>query len=129
MNGRHVFSEGVRKMGQVLQEFCRSAHISLRDLDLIIPHQANQRIIEALTHRLHLDAGKVFSNIGDRGNSSSNTIPLALADLQAAGLSPDSIGLTAFGGGFTYAATVLHRAAAGRDTGRTEARGDSPSGR
>lgn len=109
MDGTKVFSLGVRKMSQSLKRVLDDAEIGLDDLDLIVPHQANQRIISAIIKKVGIPEEKVFSNIRHYGNTSSNTIPLALADVIDAGDHPGKVALTAFGGGFTYGACLLDR--------------------
>ena len=109
MDGTRVFSLGVRKMAQSLKRMLDNAHLSLDELDLIIPHQANLRIITAIIRKMGIPDHKVFTNIRDYGNTSSNTIPLALGDVLAGGTLPAHVALTAFGGGFTYGACILYR--------------------
>jgi 2-oxoisovalerate dehydrogenase E1 component len=106
MNGSKVFSEGVRKMTQMIREACRKEGIDPASLDWVIPHQANQRIIDAIRSRLNVPEEKVFSNIKNLGNTSSNTIALCLNDLWHTFQKGEKIGLAAFGGGFTYAAVL-----------------------
>ncbi|HND56394.1 MAG TPA: ketoacyl-ACP synthase III, partial [Pirellulaceae bacterium] len=78
MRGGEVFVEAVRSMTRILTQACTQGGLSLPDLDLVIPHQANQRILDAVAHR----AGRpAFSNIRTLGNTSSCTIPLALEEL------------------------------------------------
>ena len=73
----------------------------------IVPHQANERIIEAIRRTIHCPEEKMFNHIAKYGNTSSNTIPIALHELLPTLSKGDKIGLTAFGGGFTFGATVL----------------------
>ena len=107
MNGKKVFAKGVRKMLQMLQRACAKAQLPVEELDLIVPHQANQRIIDAIESRLALPAGRMYSNIENLGNTSSNTIPLCLEAIAPNAQSGHRLGLTAFGGGFTYGACLL----------------------
>jgi 2-oxoisovalerate dehydrogenase E1 component len=109
MNGRRVFAKAVRLMGASLQEVCTQAKLGIEELDCIVPHQANQRILDALQKRLQLPDGRIFSNIRNHGNTSSSSIPLALEELLSSGDRPEKIGLCAFGGGFTYGAAILER--------------------
>jgi 3-oxoacyl-[acyl-carrier-protein] synthase III len=77
-------------------------------LSLVVPHQANQRIINAVRQRMKAPKERMYSNIRHNGNTSSCTIPLCLEEIFAD--SPESgshIGLTAFGGGFTYGGGVI----------------------
>jgi 3-oxoacyl-(acyl-carrier-protein) synthase III len=107
MRGREVFSEAVRNMGTILEDACVASGIDVTDLAWVVPHQANERITEALRSRLPVRPERVYSNIRCRGNTASSSVPLCLAELRAR-LSPgDLIGLCAFGGGFTLGAAIL----------------------
>ena len=79
------------------------------DVDLVVPHQANGRIIDAATRRLGIDPDRVFVNIATHGNTAAASIPMALTDAVDAGrVSPDDIlVLPAFGGGVTWGSIVL----------------------
>ncbi|MEO8443666.1 MAG: beta-ketoacyl-ACP synthase 3, partial [Gammaproteobacteria bacterium] len=111
MEGRRVFSEAVRRMNGILADACRQAGIGVDDLDLIVPHQANGRIIEAMRTRLKLPPERVWNEIGDQGNTSSSTIPLALDTVLRQPGPAARIGLCAFGGGFTWAGGLLEKPA------------------
>ncbi|MBV9124486.1 MAG: transketolase, partial [Planctomycetes bacterium] len=106
MDGKKVFREALRCMAAMLEQSCAEAGRTLEDLAVIVPHQANGRIIDALRDRLRLPAHRVFNHIRHHGNTSSSSIPLALAEL---GNPPpqSTFGLCAFGGGFTYGAALL----------------------
>jgi 2-oxoisovalerate dehydrogenase E1 component len=104
MQGRKVFSEAVRMMINSLNRACDRRGIGIDDVRLIVPHQANQRILDAIQNRVRT---KVFSNIRHHGNTSSSSIPLCLADVLPASHSGDRLGLCAFGGGFTFGASIL----------------------
>ncbi len=107
MNGRKVFAKAVRQMEESLQQACTHAGLGIADLDLIVPHQANQRIIDAIQKRLQLPGHRFFSNIRLNGNTSSSSIPLCLDEIFATGTDAKKIGLCAFGGGFTFGAAIL----------------------
>ncbi len=107
MDGPRVFSRAVRDMITSLRRACTNALIELGDLSTIVAHQANQRILNAVSQRLKLKKGIMFSNIRNLGNTSSSTIPLALAELQGKHKSGEYIGLTAFGGGLTFGGATL----------------------
>ena len=94
-------------MADILHKACGEAGIGAGELDLIVPHQANQRIIDAVRQRMKADSAKVYSMIETMGNTSSSTIPFCLERILASGTLPAKIGLTAFGGGFTFAGGVL----------------------
>ena len=84
------------------------AGLALDDVDAVIPHQANERIISAAARRLGVDADRVMLNIATHGNSAAASVPMALSDALDAGLiQPGSIVVqTAFGGGVTWGSTV-----------------------
>ncbi|RYE76905.1 MAG: 2-oxoisovalerate dehydrogenase, partial [Hyphomicrobiales bacterium] len=103
MNGREVFSDAVRAMTQTLISACGAEGITMDDIDLMVPHQANQRIIDAIARRSGRPAHSIIKHMG---NTSSSTIPLALIDALPTRKAGDRLGLVAFGGGITYAAAV-----------------------
>ena len=104
MKGGKVFTEAVRRMVTSLNRVCQREHLAVQDLDLVVPHQANQRIIDAIQHRIGID---VYSNIRLHGNTSSSSIPLCLADVLPSITAGNRLGLCAFGGGFTFGAGIL----------------------
>jgi 2-oxoisovalerate dehydrogenase E1 component len=103
MDGRAVFADAVRAMTDTMVSACATEGITLNDLDLMVPHQANQRIIDAIERRSGRPAHSIISTLG---NVSSSTIPLALLDALPTRKAGDRLGLVAFGGGITYAAAV-----------------------
>ncbi|HHY49533.1 MAG TPA: beta-ketoacyl-ACP synthase 3, partial [Alphaproteobacteria bacterium] len=103
MNGREVFADAVRAMSDTMISACAAEGITLEDIDLMVPHQANQRIIDAIARRSGRPAHSVIRNLG---NVSSSTIPLALKDVLPTRKPGERLGLVAFGGGITYAAAV-----------------------
>ncbi len=107
MDGPKVFQEAVRHMVLLLEKACAQSGIKVSDLDLVVPHQANQRIINAVRQKAKLDEDQVYSNIRHYGNTSSSSIPIALAKILDEGHQAKSIGLCAFGGGFTFAGGIL----------------------
>jgi len=104
MKGRKVFTEAVRSMVASLNRVCQREGIRVDDLSLVVPHQANQRIIDAIQGRVGVE---VFSNIRRYGNTSSSSIPLCLTDVLPDVKKGDRLGLCAFGGGFTFGASIL----------------------
>lgn len=104
MKGRRVFSEAVRAMMSSLNRVCSREGIEVKDLDLIVPHQANQRILDAIQDRVQ---PRVFSNIRHYGNTSSTSIPLCLSEILPTAQSGERLGLCAFGGGFTFGASIV----------------------
>jgi 3-oxoacyl-[acyl-carrier-protein] synthase III len=106
MEGPEVFRRAVTAMGDSSARVIEEAGLALGDIDLLIPHQANVRIIDATARRLALDPSQVYVNIASYGNTSAATIPIALSEAVEEGrVRPGStIVFAAFGGGFTWAA-------------------------
>jgi len=104
MDGQEVFRRAVTKMGESSLKSMAQAGWQLEDIDLLIPHQANVRIIDATARRLGLDEAKVYVNIHSYGNTSAATIPVALSEAMEEGrIKPgDNLILTAFGGGLSW---------------------------
>ena len=107
--GRAVFRFGTVKMADVCQQVLQQNNIDPNDVDLFVPHQANKRIIEAAVKRLGLDMDRVVVNIGDYGNTTAATIPLALnSALESGRLKRGDLVLTAsMGGGFAWGACLF----------------------
>ena len=109
MQGREVFKQAVRSLSAVCSELLEDNGLTLEDIDLFIPHQANLRIIEAVGDRLKLESEKIFVNLDEYGNTSAASIPLGIGDACAQDrIRPGSrVLLSAFGGGFTWGAALL----------------------
>jgi 3-oxoacyl-[acyl-carrier-protein] synthase-3 len=109
MRGHETFREAVARLTLCTHQAVRAAGIGLDEIDLFVYHQANGRILSAVGERLGLPPGRVVDCIGQYGNTSAATLPLALAFSEREGmLSPgDRVLLGAFGAGFTWGATVL----------------------
>lgn len=109
MNGREIFKLAVRGMSDSSVQVLEEAGITKDDLALVIPHQANLRIIEATAKRLQVPMDQVFVNLDRYGNTSAATIPIALVEAVEQGRIKDGdyVLLTAFGGGLTWASAVL----------------------
>jgi len=110
MDGRRVFKFATRVMADAVRRVVTSAGLTIDDVDLIIPHQANDRIIELARRRLQVPPEKVMINIDRYGNTSAASIPLALVDAVEEGRikSGQHLVLVGFGAGLTWAAGVLH---------------------
>ncbi|GGJ32425.1 beta-ketoacyl-ACP synthase III [Deinococcus roseus] len=108
-NGREVFKFATRVIPEAILTATRKAGLNVEDLDRIVPHQANARIIEAAADRLKLDLGKFVVSLQEHANNSSATIPLALDYARRNNLlkKGDIIALAGFGGGLTWASAVL----------------------
>jgi 3-oxoacyl-[acyl-carrier-protein] synthase-3 len=115
MNGREVFRFAVNVMGDSAAEAVAKADLSFADIDMLIPHQANQRIIDAAARRLGLPRERVWVNLDRYGNTSAASVPIALAEAAAAGAlqEEDNLVLVAFGGGLAWAAGVVRWGVAG----------------
>jgi 3-oxoacyl-[acyl-carrier-protein] synthase-3 len=109
MDGREVFRNAVVGMSAAAERALADAGWSIDEVDLLIPHQANIRIIDATTKRLGMDPEKVFTNIDAYGNTSAATIPIALSEAIDRGRlkSGAKLVLVAFGAGLTWGATAL----------------------
>ncbi|NOX63783.1 MAG: ketoacyl-ACP synthase III [Chloroflexi bacterium] len=108
MDGRRVFKFATRVMTDAVLEVLTDAGLTIDDVDLLIPHQANKRIIDLAVRRLGIAPDKVMVNIERYGNTSAASVPLALCEALAEGrIEPgDRIVMVAFGAGLTYAACV-----------------------
>lgn len=107
MNGRRVFAEAVRAMISSLHRICDREGMRVDDLDLVVPHQANQRIMDAIASRIQ---PRVYSNIRKVGNTASSSIPLCLSEALPSLTHGQKIGLCAFGSGFTFGSSILKAA-------------------
>ncbi|HSE15533.1 MAG TPA: beta-ketoacyl-ACP synthase III [Pyrinomonadaceae bacterium] len=109
MKGNELFKVAVRSMAEISREVLEQAGAKSDDISLFIPHQANQRITEAVADRLNVDMSKVYSNIAVHGNTSSASIPIALDECVEAGrIKPgDLVLMASFGGGVTWGAVLM----------------------
>jgi 3-oxoacyl-[acyl-carrier-protein] synthase-3 len=109
MAGSEVFKFAVRIMGNAAEEALKKAGLNKSDIDLLVPHQANIRIIQSSLQRLDLQEDKCVMNLDRYGNVSAGSIPIALAEAAEEGRiqKGDCIVLVGFGGGLTWGASVL----------------------
>jgi len=109
MDGKEVFKFAVTSMPQAAEEAMKLAHVTVDDIDWIIPHQANIRIIEGVAKKLELPEEKAIVNIAHHGNTSAATIPMTLSEKIEDGTlkKGDLIVLTAMGAGFTWGGAVV----------------------
>ncbi|MDD6088548.1 MAG: ketoacyl-ACP synthase III [Desulfovibrionaceae bacterium] len=109
MEGREVYRNGVRRMTEMCVQILEKTGLTTEDIDVIIPHQANLRIVESVASRLKAPMNKVFVNLDRFGNTSAASVPIALHEAMEAGRIPAGarVLLTAFGGGFTYGSAIL----------------------
>ena len=108
MHGPYVFKNAVTKMADAALQAVAQAGLSLDQVDWVVPHQANQRIIDAVQERLRLPAEKVFSNVQEYANTGSASIGIALVEAIQRGLirAGQTVLTVAFGSGFSWAASV-----------------------
>jgi 3-oxoacyl-[acyl-carrier-protein] synthase-3 len=109
MHGREVFKEAVRRMTAASNEVLAQAGVGIDDVALVVPHQANKRILDAVGDRLGVPTEKVFVNVQEYGNTGSASVPVALCEARDQGrIEPgDLVLLTAFGAGFHWAAVLV----------------------
>jgi 3-oxoacyl-[acyl-carrier-protein] synthase-3 len=109
MEGREVFKHAVVRMPEAVREALDANGLTVDDLDMVIPHQANLRISQAVQKVLGLGDDKVFNNIQRYGNTTAATIPIALHEcIEAGGIHEgDLVCLTAFGSGFTWGSALI----------------------
>ena len=109
MEGKEVYKNAVTAMTAAAREVMDRAGLSMGDIKCVIPHQANQRIIDAVGQRLGVDPDKVFVNLHKYGNTSAASVAVALREAVDAGCIErgDLVLMIAFGAGLTWGATVL----------------------
>jgi len=109
MNGRYVFTHAVRRFPEVIREALDANGVALSDVSIVIPHQANLRITQAVAKALGISPEKVFSNIEKYGNTTAASVPIALDECVEEGRirNGDIVCLAAFGSGFTWASTLI----------------------
>ena len=109
MNGREVFREAVFRMSSAVSDVVARVGAEVSDVALVIPHQANKRIIDAVRRKMGVEESKVYVNIENYGNTGSASVPLALWEARQTGVIKDGdlVVLTAFGAGFHWAAAAI----------------------
>ncbi|NGX60947.1 MAG: 3-oxoacyl-[acyl-carrier-protein] synthase 3 [Chlamydiae bacterium] len=109
MEGKEVFKHAVRRMEAAAKECLRLADLPEAEIDWLVPHQANERIIDAIAKRFSIDESKVFKTVHKYGNTSASAVAIALDELlQTEEISSgENVLLVAFGAGFTWGATLL----------------------
>ena len=106
-DGKTVFKYAVSRMADVSEKIMQRNNLSHDDINWLVAHQANRRIIDATANRMELDESKVLINIQKYGNTTSATLPLLLSDFENQLKKGDNIIFAAFGGGFTWGAIYL----------------------
>jgi 3-oxoacyl-[acyl-carrier-protein] synthase-3 len=109
MNGREVYRFAVEKVPEVIEKALYRANLAVEEIDWLILHQANQRIIDAVASRLKIPSEKVISNLAEYGNTSAASIPIALDEAVRQGkIQPgDTIVTSGFGAGLTWGAAIF----------------------
>ncbi len=109
MNGREVYRFAVAKVPEVIEKTLFRANLTAKDLDWLILHQANQRILDSVADRLQIPSEKVISNLSRYGNTSAASIPIALDEAVRAGKiqSGEAIAISGFGAGLTWGAAIF----------------------
>ena len=109
MNGREIFKFAVKIFPETVAKSLEKANLKMDDIDLIIPHQANIRIIESISKRLNQPLDKFFVNLDKYGNTSAATIPIALDEASKQGRisKGDKVIMVGFGGGLTYGSCIV----------------------
>jgi 3-oxoacyl-[acyl-carrier-protein] synthase-3 len=106
-DGKTVFKYAVTNMADCSELIMKRNNLTNEDVNWLVPHQANKRIIDAIANRMKLDDSKVLMNIEKYGNTTSATIGLVLNDFERLFKKGDNIILAAFGGGFTWGSIYL----------------------
>jgi 3-oxoacyl-[acyl-carrier-protein] synthase-3 len=109
MNGQEVYRFAIKRVPEVIEKALFRAEITSEQIDWLLLHQANQRIMDAVAQRLKISADKVISNLADYGNTSAASMPLALDEAVRQGkIKPgDVIAASGFGAGLTWGATIF----------------------
>jgi 3-oxoacyl-[acyl-carrier-protein] synthase-3 len=109
MNGKEIYRFAVQKVPEVIEKALFRANLSTDEVDWLLLHQANQRILDAVAERLNIPAHKVISSIARYGNTSAASIPLALDEVVREGkIQPgDVIASAGFGAGLTWGAAIF----------------------
>ncbi len=107
MNGKNVFKFAVENFKDSLEQLLLDNHLTINDIDLIIPHQANIRIINALIDAMNIDSDKVLITIDKHSNTSAATIPLAMNEIKDSLIGRGNVVLLSMGAGFTWGAALI----------------------
>ncbi len=108
MNGQAVFKHGTEKLADVIQETLKRNNLQISDIDWLVPHQANVRIIEAVAKKIGLPLDKTVITVNQHANTSAASIPLALDSVKSRIKSKDLVLLASIGAGMTWVSVLLH---------------------
>ncbi|MFY7810840.1 MAG: 3-oxoacyl-ACP synthase III family protein [Flavobacterium sp.] len=109
MNGQYVFKHAVVRFSEVINEGLQANNLSVSDINLLVPHQANLRISQFIQQKFNLSDDQVFNNIMKYGNTTAASVPIALTEAFLAGKikKGDLVVLAAFGSGFTWGSAII----------------------
>ncbi|WP_295179493.1 3-oxoacyl-[acyl-carrier-protein] synthase III C-terminal domain-containing protein, partial [uncultured Christiangramia sp.] len=109
MNGQFVFKNAIQRFSEVINEGLKENGLSVSDIDMLIPHQANLRISQFVQQKFKLADDKVYNNIQKYGNTTAASIPIALTEAWEQGKvkQGDTVVLAAFGSGFTWGSAII----------------------
>ena len=109
MNGKEVFKHAVKRFPEVIIEGLKHNKLSIENLDILIPHQANLRISKFIQKKLNLSDNQIFSNIHKYGNTTAASIPIAFSEALTENriLKGNIIALASFGSGFTWGSCII----------------------
>ena len=109
MNGQFVFKKAVVRLAEVINEGLEANGLTVGDIDMLVPHQANLRISQFVQHQFKLSDAQVYNNIMKYGNTTAASVPIALAEAVGEGKikEGDVVVLAAFGSGFTWASAII----------------------
>lgn len=109
MNGQFVFKNAVRRFSEVINEGLEANNLTVSDIDMLVPHQANLRISQFIQKKFRLSDEQVFNNIQEYGNTTAASIPIALSEACEQGKikAGDTVVLAAFGSGFTWGSVII----------------------
>ena len=109
MNGQFVFKHAIARFAEVIEEGLNANNLEVKDINILIPHQANLRISQFIQHKLKLTDEQVFNNIQKYGNTTAASIPIALTEAWEQGKIKDGdlVVLAAFGSGFTWGSVII----------------------
>ncbi|MBU1611509.1 MAG: 3-oxoacyl-ACP synthase, partial [Proteobacteria bacterium] len=107
--GSEVYKNAVRSMSDISKELLAKHNLTIDDVDVLLPHQANLRIMDAVGKKLNIPTEKVFCNIERYGNTSAGSVPIALTEARNSGFIKENerMLICAFGAGFTWGAALL----------------------
>ena len=109
MDGREIFDFATRTVPKSVEALIEKAGISVEDIDIVVPHQANARIVQIVARKLKIPMEKFYLNMEEYGNTSSASIPIALNEMDNKGLikKGDNVLITGFGAGLTWGSMLI----------------------